>query len=178
MYPAYFVHGIDGSRYEEPKPPAPGYDLVVFLGELYLGIDQLLRLIPLLCVCPSNALGPRPVFRRFHWYEWLCKTPLAIAWKFVTMPLLSPQDHARRLYKTVNVKGKRRQEAQPPPPKATVRVKWYPDLDTPLKPWPAGLGELWTDLPIEPDGSLDLRPLRRMWGMENIYVRASSAYMF
>lgn len=53
-----------------------------------------------------------------------------------------------------------------------VRVKWYPDVEAPLK-WPAGLGDLWVDLPTEPDGSLNLRPLQRMWGMENSYVRCS-----
>ncbi|KAI0669454.1 hypothetical protein C8Q78DRAFT_177548 [Trametes maxima] len=51
----------------------------------------------------------------------------------------------------------------------TVRVKWYPDLDS-LRRWPEELGDLWVDLPLEPDGGLDLEPLQRMWGMENCYV--------
>ena len=106
---------VGRASYEQTKP-APGESLVLFLGELYLGVDQLLRLVALLCVYPSDVLGSRPILRRFHWYEWLCKIPLAAAWKFVTLPLLSPEDHARRIYKPADAKGKRREEAQPSPP--------------------------------------------------------------
>ena len=106
---------VGRASYEQTKP-APGESLVLFLGELYLGVDQLLRLVALLCVCPSEVLGSRPILRRFYWYEWLCKIPLAAAWKFVTLPLLSPEEHARRIYMPADAKGKRRQEARPPPP--------------------------------------------------------------
>ncbi|KAI0645024.1 hypothetical protein C8Q79DRAFT_746253 [Trametes meyenii] len=56
-----------------------------------------------------------------------------------------------------------------PPPEGTVRVKWYPDLSS-LRKWPEGFGDVWVDLPLESDGGLDLKPLRKMWGMENCYV--------
>ncbi|KAI9061389.1 hypothetical protein FKP32DRAFT_947917 [Trametes sanguinea] len=112
---------------------------------------------------------------------------------FITAPWYSPEDHARRLYteraRTRDV-DKQREATRLHAPKgwdcscccllqrhrltslaSAVRVKWYPDLEAPLKPWSEGLAELWTDLPIQADGSIDLRPLKRMWGMENIYVR-------
>ncbi|KAI0330387.1 hypothetical protein GY45DRAFT_1323708 [Cubamyces sp. BRFM 1775] len=157
-------HGL-----EKPQS-ASGDSLGLFLGELYLGVDQLLRLVALLSVSPSEVFGSRPVLCRFHCYDWLCKAPLAIVWKFITTPLLSPEDHARRIYKAANARGKRKWETRPSVSKEMVRVKWYPDLEAPLKPWPAGLGELWTDISLGPDRSLDLRPLKHMWGMENIYV--------
>lgn len=53
---------------------------------------------------------------------------------------------------------------------STVRVKWYPNLET-TKHWPAGIGELWTDAPVDCDGSVDLKAVMRRWGMQNCYVR-------
>lgn len=52
----------------------------------------------------------------------------------------------------------------------TVRVKWYPSAKA-VRKWPDGLGEIWLDMPLERDGSLNLRPVMRRWGMENCYVR-------
>lgn len=53
-------------------------------------------------------------------------------------------------------------------------MKRYSGPEAWLK-WSEELGDYWVDLPIEPDGSLDLRPLKRIWNMENCYVRASFA---
>ncbi|OJT13279.1 hypothetical protein TRAPUB_10172 [Trametes pubescens] len=91
-----------------------------------------------------------------------------VALKFVTLPWYSPEDRSRLAYLRM-VSGKGKQRTPGPTPDGYVRVKWYPDVEAPLK-WPAGLGDLWADLPTEPDSSLDLRPLKRMWGMENCYV--------
>lgn len=53
---------------------------------------------------------------------------------------------------------------------STVRIKWYPNLEA-TKRWPAGVGELWTDAPVDCDGSVDLKAVMRRWGMQNCYVR-------
>ncbi|OJT13280.1 hypothetical protein TRAPUB_10173 [Trametes pubescens] len=69
-----------------------------------------------------------------------------------------------------HARGKQRELLQPgPTPHGFVRVKRYFGTEAPLR-WPAGLGDCWVDLPLEPDDSLDLRPLRRIWNMENCYV--------
>ncbi|KAI0351981.1 hypothetical protein OH77DRAFT_1429013 [Trametes cingulata] len=60
-------------------------------------------------------------------------------------------------------------EPPEPPPAGMVRVKWYPDLHS-ARCWAADYAPLWVELPLEPDGSLNLRPLKALWGMQNCYV--------
>lgn len=56
-------------------------------------------------------------------------------------------------------------------------MKWYPDVEAPLR-YPPDLGELWMDVPLESDGRLDLRRLKRAWGMENCFVSTSGSTGF
>ena len=51
-----------------------------------------------------------------------------------------------------------------------VRIKWYPNLEA-TKSWPAGMGKLWADVPLDDDGSVDLGVVMDFWGMQNCYVR-------
>ena len=52
-----------------------------------------------------------------------------------------------------------------------VRIKWYPDLAA-TKNWPADVGQLWVDVPLDRHGCLDLKFVMALWGMQNCYVRA------
>ncbi|KAI0765717.1 hypothetical protein BD413DRAFT_615610 [Trametes elegans] len=99
---------------------------------------------------------------------------IPVAYKFLFAPR-SPEDRSRRLHakwlkdRWSKAAGKRPQGGCPAVPEGHVRVKWYPDLEAPFK-WPSGLGDLYQDLALDTDGSLDLTPLLRLWGMENCYV--------
>ncbi|KAI0740797.1 hypothetical protein C8Q76DRAFT_709053 [Earliella scabrosa] len=94
---------------------------------------------------------------------------------FLYSPFRCPEDHSRRAFRRLGCPPlqpgwkMRCWSAKEPPREGTVRVKWYPSAEA-VRRWPEGLGEIWTDLPLEPDGSLDLRPVLRLWGMENCYV--------
>ncbi|KAI8970994.1 hypothetical protein BD414DRAFT_581559 [Trametes punicea] len=181
---------MDHSSTPEKLFFTPGGSLLLYLSELQEGVDQFLCLVGFCFLHPLEVFN-RPHLARIENYwrerstldlfledahdicgEWFTVYPKAVL-RFVTLPWRSPEDYARRLYREVmrsKAAGKQQQTAYYPTPEGMVRVKWYPDLEAPLKPWPEGLGVLWTDLPIQPDGSLDLRPLMRMWGMENVYV--------
>ncbi|OSC97541.1 hypothetical protein PYCCODRAFT_1461828, partial [Trametes coccinea BRFM310] len=188
----------DPCRNSSAEPPEsneelvakPGDSLLLYLSHIHDGVNQLFSLLYSVCSRPSE------VFNRHHvndlvitdqplspWeallltVEDVCAGGLTYLTKavvhFVTAPWYSPEDYARRLYierMWVAAVGKQPGPTVNPISKGMVRVKWFPDLEAPLQPWPEGLAELWTDLPVQPDGSLDLRPLKRMWGMENIYV--------
>ena len=43
-----------------------------------------------------------------------------------------------------------------------VRIKWYPDLAA-TKNWPADVGQLWVDVPLDRHGCLDLKFVMALW---------------
>ncbi|KAH9856217.1 hypothetical protein C2E23DRAFT_507816 [Lenzites betulinus] len=99
---------------------------------------------------------------------WDTKYCGAVVAKFLTAPWNCPEDRAR----LAHLKHARRRGGMVhpgPTPDGMVRVKWYPDVEAPLC-YPPGLGELWMDVPLESDGRLDLRRLKRAWGMENCFA--------
>ncbi|KAH9949299.1 hypothetical protein B0H21DRAFT_729527 [Amylocystis lapponica] len=55
---------------------------------------------------------------------------------------------------------------KPPPPPGTVRVRWFPYLEAVL-PGKHEQPDLYADVMLEPNGDLDLRILKRLWGLEN-----------
>ncbi|KAI0364007.1 hypothetical protein BV20DRAFT_60012 [Pilatotrama ljubarskyi] len=97
---------------------------------------------------------------KFLFARWSPETRSQFAFRWVVTPHLVGGKAADK---------KRALEPPEPPRDGTVRVKWYPSLRAP-QVWPEGYWDLWVDLPLEPDGSLDLRPLKNLWGMENCYV--------
>ncbi|CDO69411.1 hypothetical protein BN946_scf184791.g6 [Trametes cinnabarina] len=180
---------VDSTRDEAPIVRLSD-SMLLYLSYLHEGVNQLFS------ICCSACLHPNEVFGRPHMQNLVIKTPPESIWRilldeaeyicaggttflrdaavnFVTAPWQSPEDHARRLYvekMRATATGNRLENSYYPTPDRMVRVKWYPDLEAPLKPWPEEFAELWIDLPIQSDGSLDLRPLKRIWGMENVYV--------
>ncbi|KAH9856222.1 hypothetical protein C2E23DRAFT_882330 [Lenzites betulinus] len=99
---------------------------------------------------------------------WDTKYCGAVVAKFLTAPWNCPEDRAKLAH--LKHARKRGGMVHPgPTPDGMVRVKWYPDVEAPLR-YPSGLGELWMHLPLESDGRLDLRRLKRAWGMENCFA--------
>nr|VWO99609.1 High osmolarity signaling protein SHO1 (Osmosensor SHO1) [Ganoderma boninense] len=96
----------------------------------------------------ANAAMPKAVFA------------FCVARLFLFAPR-GPEVRARALLRSVPVRC--------PPVDGTVRIKWYPDLEA-MKRWPSGMGELWVDVPVDCDGSVDLKIVMDRWGMQNCYV--------
>ncbi|OBZ69778.1 hypothetical protein A0H81_10171 [Grifola frondosa] len=59
----------------------------------------------------------------------------------------------------------------PPPNPGLVRVRYYADIMSmfPGSQTPRGEEDLFADIPLEPNGDLNLRLIKRLWGLHNFY---------
>ncbi|KAL6305098.1 hypothetical protein BKA93DRAFT_230609 [Sparassis latifolia] len=57
---------------------------------------------------------------------------------------------------------------RPPPPPCMVRVRWYQSIEH-MVPDQFEDPDLFADIPLESNGDLDMRKIKRLWNLENCY---------